>query len=267
MVRTNCFTWMVLAAVGCSAGSGPLPESHDWEKVEVSSEDQKGDPLKAVPKLIDQRETPGNLDRAIAILRWHSERQPQSAELHQMLAEAHSRAAEMRDLKKDGDPPYHAYHRTEGLRHADLAVKLAPNAAASHYWRGTNLLHTAEAESSLGRAKEALKELDRAEQLSPQIDDGGPARLRGKVLHDMPALVGGSVPKAIESYKKSLQVAPNNITTHLWLGEAYLSAKKQDLARKELEWVLSAKGRPGHEKEDGEDKQKAQDLLKKLEAK
>jgi tetratricopeptide (TPR) repeat protein len=266
MTRTACAAALLLLAIGCST-SGPPPKDHAWQKVSLSADDEKGDPLKTAPKLLEQREQPGSLDHAIALLTWHVERNPGSADLHQLLAEAHSRAAEALDAQKEEDRPYHKYHYDEGIRHADEAVRLAPNSGPAHYWRAANLLHAADAERSLGRAKEALKELDIADQHSPGVDQGGPSRMRGKVLHDMPSLFGGSVSKAISSFQRSLKIAPNVGTTHLWLGEAYLSAKKNDLARKELEWVANAKPRPGHEKEDGENRQKALELLKKLEAK
>lgn len=262
MIRPGAVAAFALM-IGCATAPGPLPDDHAWQRVNLSDDDHKADPIKAAPRLIDQREAPGNLDHAIALLRWHVEKNPQSAEYRTLLAEAHSRAAEVRDVQKSEDLPYHAYHRIEGMKEAEEALKLKPDFGPAHYWRAANLLHAADAERSLGRAKEALKELDRAEQLSPDVDAGGPARMRGKVLHDMPAIVGGSVSKAIESYHRSLKVAPDCITTHLWLGEAYLSAGKHDLARKELEWVLSAKPRGGHEKEDAADKQKAEELLKK----
>jgi hypothetical protein len=266
MTRTAWRSALLILAFGCSSAER-APENHSWQKVPLTADDEKADPLKAAPKLIEEREKPGSLDHAIALLNWHQERNPQSAELHLLLSEAHARSAEALNAQKDEDRPNHKYHYTEGLRHADEAVRLAPNSGPAHYWRACNLLHAADAEQSLSRANQALKELDIADQQSPGVDEGGPSRMRGKVLHDMPGLFGGSTSKAIANFQKSLKIAPNVGTTHLWLGEAYLSAKKNDLARKELEWVTGAKPRPGHEKEDGENRQKALELLKKLEAK
>lgn len=253
--------------LGCSTSPGPMPQDHAWERVAITDEDRKSDPLKVVPALIEQRERPGSLDHAIALLRWHVQQQPQSPEIRTLLAEAHARSAEALDPRKSEEIPYHAYHWTEGIKEASEALRLAPDSGPAHYWLASNLLHAADAEQSLGRATQALKQLDDAERLSPEVDQGGPARLRGKVLHDMPPIVGGSVSKAVQSFHRSLKVAPGCLTTHLWLGEAYLSAKKNDLARKELEWVASAKVRPDHEREDGEAQQKAQELLRKIEAK
>jgi tetratricopeptide (TPR) repeat protein len=265
MRRTRAAVWMIVLA-GCASSPPPMPRQHRWQSVQLSAGDQKGNPLLSARTLIDQRETPGNLDHAIALLNWHLERQPQSADLHQMLAEAHSRAVEGLDLKKTEDQPQHLYHRTEGMKHAQEAVRLAPDHGAAHYWLATNLLHAADAERSLGRAKEALAELDRADKMAPEVDQGGPSRMRGKVLYEMPALFGGSLGKAIVSLRRALEIGPDVPTTRVWLAQAYVDAKKPDLARKELEWVVNAKPRPHREKEDGADKQKAQELLKKLSA-
>ena len=257
---------LLLFAVGCASTpvqSGP----QSWEGVRLSADEQQTDPLPSARTMIDLRETPGSLDHAIALLRWHLEKHPESAELHQLLAEAHSRSCEALDLQKREDQGPHQQHRTEGMKHAHEALRLSPDSGPAHYWLATNLLHAADAERSLGRAKDALAELDRADKLSPDVDEGGPTRMRGRVLHDMPGLFGGSVPKAIANYKRSAEIAPDNPTTHLWLGQAYLDTKQPDLARKEFEKVVNAKPRSHREKADGEDKQKAQDLLKKLDGK
>jgi len=241
-----------------------MPDEHAWEGVRLSAAEQQTDPLPQARTMIDLRENTGSLDHAIALLRFHVERHPESTDLRLLLAEAHSRSAEALDLEKREDQPHHLYHRTEGLKHAREAVKLSPDNGPAHYWLAANLLHAADGERSLSRAKEALQELDRADKLSPNIDDGGPSRMRGKVLHDMPALFGGSLSKAIVSLKRAVEIAPEAPTAHLWLAEAYVDAKQPDLARKELETVVSAKARPHREKEDGADKQKAQELLKKV---
>jgi tetratricopeptide (TPR) repeat protein len=254
-------------SVGCASTQAEPATRHPSQDVQLSEAEKNEDPIPTATRLIEERETPGRLDHAIALLEWHVDRRPESGELQQLLAEAHSRAAEMLDFSKPEDRPGHQHHRTEGRKHAEQAVKLSPDSGAAHYWLATNLLHAADAERSLGRAKDALKHLDQADRLTPKVDEGGPSRLRAKVLADIPGLFGGSTSKAIANYLRSLEIAPDCMTTHLWLGQAYIDAKKPDLARKEFEWVVAAKLRPGHEREDSEDRQKAQELLKKLEAK
>lgn len=226
----------------------------------LTPDEMSRDPAPAARKLIDQPEEPGNLDHAAALVEWHAERQPGRADLHLLSAEAHSRACEQ--IGKGSAE--HRRHRNDGFRHAEIAVKLAPDNGAAYYWLAALQLHLADAESSLGRAKAALRNLEKADELVPKIDDGGPSRMRGKVLVDMPGLFGGSLSKGVASYKRSLELAPDCITTHLWLGQAWAEAGKADLARKEFEWVIAAKPRPHHEKEDEKDRKDAQDAMLKL---
>lgn len=251
-----------LILAGCS--SYTVPDQDVPSLVDPTEEDRKLDALKDGRRLIDEREQDDNLNKAIRLLHWQASQKPDSAELQRLAAEACSRALELLDPKKPEDRARHQMLRQIGRPHADAAVHLAPDDGVARYWRACILLHEANAEQSLGKTKEAMAELEKAESLAPAVDDGGPSRMRGKVLSEMPMLLGGSLSKAVAAYKRSLEQSPDRITTHLWLGEAFISAKKTDLARKELEWVVAAKPRKGHEKEDGTDQQEAAEKLKSL---
>src|SRR5437870_4551272 len=89
-------TTTIARGFGCA--SNPPPQEYGWQKQQLSADEQKEDPAPIAARLIEQREGAGNLDHAIALLNWHVERQPESTALHLLLAEAHSRAAEMLDL-------------------------------------------------------------------------------------------------------------------------------------------------------------------------
>ena len=258
LVLSACST---TTSVDDPAPSGPLAT-----KVVLTEAEMKGDPLPAARKLIDQRETPGALDHAVALLEAHLPKR-QSSALLVMLAEAHSRRLEALDIKKGADLAPHELHRTRGRFRAQEALRLAPNDGVAHYWLGCLLLHAAEAERSYGRLKEALPHLELAQKQAPATDDGGPARMLGRVYQETPGgLLLGSKPEAIKWYKKSLEVAPDAVSTRLWLGEAYVASSQPALARPELKRVASIKPRGGHEKEDGKYRQAAEDLIKKLPA-
>jgi len=252
----------VFAAAGCS--DTPDVEAEPSRISEPTPQEKTADPVKTGRELIENREKDDNLDKAIRLLHWQASQQPASAEAQTLAAEACSRALELLDPAKPADRERHQMLRQIGSAHADEAVRLAPESGAARYWKGCLLLHEANAERSLGKTNKAIAELDKAETLEPAIDDGGPSRMKGKVLAEMPYLFGGSLTKAVAAYKKSLSASPNRITTHLWLGEAYLEAKKPGLARTELEWVVAAKPRPGHEKEDGAEQKEAAEKLTSL---
>jgi tetratricopeptide (TPR) repeat protein len=254
---------LLLAVPGCL--EPPEPQERPEAPAQSAPEVDPGvDPLKTGRDLIEHREEGDNLDRAIRLLESQTTQNPQSAPLHALVAEAYSRSLEAMGDHKSEQRPKVRQILSKAKPHADEAVRLDPKSGEAFYWKGCLLLHEADVEKSLGRTNEALKALDQAEILDPSIDQGGPTRMKGRVYEELPGLFGGSTSKAIALYRKSLDVAPNCITTHLWLGEAYAEARKNDLARKELEWVVAAKPRPNHEKEDGDDQKEAAEKLKTL---
>jgi len=264
--------WMPTLLLGgaCAATSSenePAPSGPTPGTVVLTKSETQGDPLPAARKLIDQRETPGSLARAIALLETQLPGKARSADLRILLAEAHSCSLETLDVKKQADLASHEQHRTAGRFQAQEALRLAPGNGIAQYWLGCLLLHAAEAERSYGRLKEALPHLQLAQNQAPATDNGGPARMLGRVYQETPGgLLLGSKPEAIKWYKKSLEVAPDAISTHLWLGEAYLADHQPALARAELERASAIKPRGGREKEEGEYRKKAGELLRKLPA-
>jgi tetratricopeptide (TPR) repeat protein len=197
--------------------------------------------------LIEARESPGSLDRAIALLR----SLPLDPVIHRVLAEAHSRACEGLNLKEAADRDPHKVHRTAGLWHVAEHLKAVPDSGPGWYWSGALKLHASDAELSLGKAKEALSDLLKALKSVPEIDHAGPARLMARVYAEAPPLLLGSKPKALEYYRKSLELAPDFIQTHLWIGECYLQMNDAARARLHFERARELKSRPGHEQEDG----------------
>jgi tetratricopeptide (TPR) repeat protein len=216
--------------------------------------------LNRAATLIEARETPGSLERAVALLR----SLPADPVTHGLLAEAHSRACEGLNLKEAGDRESHRMHRTAGLWHAGEHLKAVPDSGPGWYWSGALKLHVSDAELSLGKAKEALSDLLKAFKSVPGIDHGGPARLMARVYAEAPPLLLGSKPKALEYYRKSLDLAPDFIQTHLWLGECYLQMKDAARARLHLERALELKARQGHEQEDGRYRETAREHLSTL---
>jgi|SRR5579862_7068986 len=267
---TLSWTWTpgLLLLGACSATSSEqdlAPTGPQASTVVLTHSETQGDPLPAARTLIDQGETPGAIDHAIALLEADLPQKPHSVELLVMLAEANSRCLEALDVKKQADLASHELHRTRGRGYAQEALRLEPNHGVAHYWLGCLLLHAADAERSYGRMKEALPHLRLADQQVPATDQGGPARMLGRVYQETPGgFLLGSKPEAIKWYQKSLAAAPDSIPTNLWLGETYVAASQPVLARPVLERAAAIKLRRGHEKEEGAYRQKAEDLIKKL---
>jgi len=244
-------TWTVVLLLGFAAQ-------------DLTAGEKACDPVQVGRDLIDRREEADNLDRALRILEYHAAQKPGNAELRTLAAEAYSRAIER--LREDQAADKAAFKLLLPLArpHGEAAVRLAPKDGASLYWQACLLLHDARWNTSLSKAWEASDLLEKSEAVSPKLDDGGPARMRGRVLAQIPAIFGGSMSGALAHYKRSLEISPDCIVTHLWMGEVYADQKKGDLARKELTGVTEAKPRAGHEKEDADYKRQAEERLKSL---
>src|SRR5579872_4547451 len=117
---------LLLAAIwGCAEG----PSAPDLP-IEASTEEREQDPLKAGRELIDEREEPGNLDRAIRLLEYHSTQKPQSAAIHILAAEAYSRALEDLEDRKSRERDRLRRLLAKGLPHGQEADRIEPTNGA-----------------------------------------------------------------------------------------------------------------------------------------
>src|SRR5207247_1197948 len=101
---------------------------------------------------------------AISLLRYHWPAAQESADLNAALAQAHARRVEPLELKNEADRAPHKRHREAGTFHAQAALRADANRGDAHYWYGALLLHTADAEQSYSRLKEALAEMQTAKR-------------------------------------------------------------------------------------------------------
>ena len=224
--------------------------------------------LKKAEQLIEERETPGRLEQAIALLSRHASDPEPSLPLLIDLAEAQALLVDTYDLGKAAERQKHKEHREAGKIVAKQALAIDPQSGPAHYWLGLLLLYSSDGEQSYSVLKQAVKELEIADQRSPGIDDAGPARMLGRVYQQTPGWpLLGSTLKSIEYLERARKQAPENIMNALWLGLSYESAGKTRRAKEQLEFVISAKTHPGHEHEEEALKKEAAEHLKGLRSK
>jgi Tfp pilus assembly protein PilF len=202
----------------------------------------------------------------LSLMRFLAFAAPDAVDVNVRLAADHARLVEPLHADRKEEREAHRRHREMGKHFSREALRLDPNRGDAHYWHGALLLHTADAEQSYGRLKEALKEMLSAEKLNPRCDSGGPDRMIGRIYQETPGglFFLGSKPKAIEYYRKSLEIAPECKLTHLWLAETYQAEGQTDSARQEAQKAAQGNPRPGHEKEDEDVIRQAQELQKKM---
>jgi tetratricopeptide (TPR) repeat protein len=262
----------LLLLAGCASTPAPqldgalLPDL--GEPDEPLSDSEKGagpDASKLARALLSSTDL---LDHhVISILRHHWPLTPKSIELNLLLAEAHARFVDSLDVKKKEDRLPHERHRTAGRFHAAEALQVNPESGPARYWQGVLLLYCADGEQSYGRLKEAQADFEKAEPLAGKVDDGGPARMRGRIYQETPGLLGGSNSKAIECYRRSLGIAPGRLKTRLWLAETLLADKQAEPARAELETILKAPEQVRKPTEDADVRRRAKALLEKISSK
>ncbi|MFB0565519.1 MAG: tetratricopeptide repeat protein [Candidatus Aminicenantaceae bacterium] len=131
---------------------------------------------------------------------------------------------------------------SQGIYNAKKAVALEPEKPDGYYWLGVNYGVYGEARGVLKSLflvddiKDAMKkviEIDRS------YEDGGPDRVLGRVYFKVPGFAGGSKDKSLEYLSKSKELGPNDALTRIYLADTYLSLKKIDEARAELDYVLN----------------------------
>jgi tetratricopeptide (TPR) repeat protein len=157
-----------------------------------------------------------------------------------------------------------------GITAATQATDLEPERPEGHFWMAADMGAMAESfgiRAGLryrGPIKQALETVLR---IDPSFQQGSADRALGRWYFKVPRLFGGSKDKAIEHLKKSLAHNPDSTATHFFLAETYLDMDRADDARREARLVLDAPLDPEWTPEDREFKQKATELLKKIEAK
>ena len=157
-----------------------------------------------------------------------------------------------------------------GINAATRAVELEPKRPEGHFWMAADMGAMAEGfgiRAGLryrGPIKTALETVLR---IDPSFQQGSADRALGRWYFRVPRLFGGSKDKAVEHLKKSLAFAPESTATHFFLAETYLDMDRRDDARREARLVLDAPLHPDWTPEDREFKQKATELLKKIDAK
>ena len=157
-----------------------------------------------------------------------------------------------------------------GIKAATRATELEPKRPEGHFWMAADMGAMAEGFGLRAgiRYRGPIKTaLETVLAIDPSFQQGSADRALGRWYFKVPRLFGGSKDKAVEHLKKSLTYAPDSTATHFFLAETYLDMDRTDDARREARLVLDAPVNPDWAAEDREFKQKATELLKKVEAK
>lgn len=128
-----------------------------------------------------------------------------------------------------------------GQKHADVAQKIDASRVEGTFWSGTCELEAARLSgkfallSALVRAQKAVA---RAARINEEFHFAGPLRVLGRITHQKPLALGGTLDGAIAFYERALQIAPHNSTTGIYFADALLADRQPKRAREALNAVI-----------------------------
>lgn len=145
-------------------------------------------------------------------------------------------------LGKRVPPPQQLEFFQRGMEAAKKAIELQPHQAAGYFWLATHQGLYGETKglfSSMRMRKEIRAHFEKSAQLDPNYYGGGAWRGLGRWDYRVPRLMGGNKKRSAEELEKSLQIAPGNSLTKLYLAETYLEIGRKPAAQQQLREILT----------------------------
>lgn len=118
-----------------------------------------------------------------------------------------------------------------------IASRVDPGKADGHFWYGANLGELARISPvtvGIKSVDDIREEMEASIAIEPNYQNGSAYDGLGQLEMATRTLKGGTIEKAIEYYEKGLEISPDNANIRLHLAEAYLAAKKDPEAKKQL---------------------------------
>ena len=155
----------------------------------------------------------------------------------------------------------------DGIDRAKASVALNLKGVEGHFWLGVLLGVYGEAKGifkSLSLVPDIKAEMKNCLEVDPSVEGCGPDRVLGRMFYKLPGFKGGDNKKSIGHLLKSMEGAPTNALTRLYLAETYKSEGEKAKAIEQLKFIVGMEPDPRWAPEHAWIKPKAQALLKKL---
>ncbi|MEZ5344467.1 MAG: TRAP transporter TatT component family protein [Pyrinomonadaceae bacterium] len=243
------------ALISCS-GTGADPA----EVVGATSEIPPHEALTRSAELFAKRGDIEHAKKAIEILDKGRDSNKRNFEVEWKFARYSYFVGSRRSLSDDNCEPI----LKKGLQAARIAIRLSPDKPDGHFWYAAILGEQSRRSpvtvgiSSIDKIRASLNrviEIDKEYQGASSFDALGQVELGSR------GLAGGSAEKAVEYFKKGLEINPDNTYLHLHIAEAYLVLDRDDDAKKHLRQVLVTKPTPELIPEYKETEERAKKLL------
>lgn len=132
----------------------------------------------------------------------------------------------------------------KGRDAAKIASRVDPNKPEGHFWYGANLGELARISPvtvGIKSVDDIRESMNAVIAIDPSYQNGSAFDALGQLEMATRTLKNGTTEKAIEFYEKGVEISPDNANLRLHLAEAYLAAKKEVQAKKQLNALFDLK--------------------------
>jgi tetratricopeptide (TPR) repeat protein len=221
--------------------------------------------FEAINPLIDKKEVPGNLVRAVELLNELKKQHPAEDLIRGKLS--HAYYFKGRFQPEGSREREHLFEL--GMESGREAVTLNPRSAYGHFWYAANT-------GLLGLARGIMQSLRGIEPMHQSLLTclkenerfffAGPHRALGRLYHQAPGwpLSIGSKTKAVEHLERAVELAPQFFLNRLFLIEFYVDVGKKKQAQEHVDYMLNTPMNPDHVIEDGEYRDQAAKIRQRI---
>lgn len=156
---------------------------------------------------------------------------------------------------------------SESAAEAKQAMAVGKFGVEGQFWFGASALEAARRKGVMVMGAvfgAASKSIEQAMQIDEAYNFAGPVRVWGRIQQFKPLMLGGSLDRAIASYHRALQIAPDNSTSLLYYAEALWADRQPKPARAACEKILSDPDAPEWMWEQARDRPLAAKLLEEI---
>jgi hypothetical protein len=149
---------------------------------------------------------------------------------------------------------------------AERSLEFNSESAGGNYFKAICVGRIGQLEgiwSSLSMLSGFREEMERAVQLEPGLEFGGPHRALGKLFHDLPFFLGGDLKRSIEHLKLAVQLGPDYSDNYFYLSESLFEAEEYESAKPVL---LAYLEKSRNEKDASEKRKRAEDFLRQIDS-
>jgi TRAP transporter T-component len=234
---------LMTVVVSASCGKRPAENSN---AIDVGDAQAAAEKIAEADKLYAQREDVAKVLQAIALLRQARVADYGSYEAAWKLARADYYYGEHTDNERERDNAFR-----EGIDAGKAAKQLQDGKPEGHFWLGANYGGSAENDTlaSLASVEEIRHEMETVLKLDESFYAGSAYLGLGQLYLQAPRFLGGDHQKAVEYLEKGLRFGSNNATLRETLAEAYHAVKRDQDARKQIDYLMTMKVDPDYQPE------------------